>query len=82
MDLPTTLRSAVCKLQILGETPTGWALNPTDAQAVDLLRWSTGGGLLSITATPGSQYTAIHFTETLMLAGLIPVGRHRRRRPG
>lgn len=43
-DLPTTLRSAVSALQNLGETPTAWALNPTDAQAIDLLRWGTGGG--------------------------------------
>ena len=46
-DLPTTLRSAVSALQNLGETPTAWALNPTDAQAIDLLRWGTGGGFLS-----------------------------------
>ncbi|KZS61102.1 phage major capsid protein [Mycobacterium pseudokansasii] len=46
-DLPTTLRSAVTALQNLGEQPTGWALSPADAQAVDLLRWSTDGGFLS-----------------------------------
>jgi HK97 family phage major capsid protein len=46
-DVPTTLRSAVTALQNLGEVPTGWALNPADAQAIDLLRWGTGGGLLT-----------------------------------
>jgi HK97 family phage major capsid protein len=45
-DAVTTLRSALTALQVLGETPTGWALNPVDAQAIDLLRWGTSGGLL------------------------------------
>ncbi|MCU1701371.1 MAG: hypothetical protein JWR34_7434 [Mycobacterium sp.] len=46
-DLPTTLRSAVTGLQNLGEVPNGWVMNPADAQAVDLLRWGSGGGLLT-----------------------------------
>ncbi|MEZ0363387.1 phage major capsid protein [Mycobacterium sp. pUA109] len=46
-DLPTTLRSAITAMQTLGERPTGWALNPHDAAAIDLLRWGTGGGFLS-----------------------------------
>jgi hypothetical protein len=46
-DVITTLRSAVTALQTVGEAPTGWALNPADAQAIDLLRWSTAGGFLS-----------------------------------
>jgi HK97 family phage major capsid protein len=46
-DLPTTLRSAITALQNLGEHPNGWVLNPNDAQAIDLLRWSTAGGFLS-----------------------------------
>ena len=46
-DVVTTLRSALTALQIKGETPTGWALHPTDAEAVDLLRWGTSGGFLS-----------------------------------
>lgn len=46
-DIPTTLRSAVTALQNLGEQPTGWALHPADAQAIDLLRWQTAGGFLS-----------------------------------
>lgn len=46
-DLPTTLRSAVTALQNLGEVPTGWVLNPADAQQVDLLRWGASGGLLT-----------------------------------
>jgi HK97 family phage major capsid protein len=46
-DVLTTLRSAVTALQVLGEIPTGWALNPADAQAIDLTRWSTAGGFLS-----------------------------------
>lgn len=57
-DLPTTLRSAVSQMQTLGEQPTGWALNPADAQAVDLLRWSTDGGFLSggYENDPGARY--------------------------
>ena len=46
-DAITTLRSAVTALQVKGEQPTGWALNPVDAQAIDLLRWGTSGGLLT-----------------------------------
>jgi HK97 family phage major capsid protein len=46
-DALTTMRSAVTALQVLGEVPTGWALNPADAQAIDLTRWGTSGGFLS-----------------------------------
>ncbi|MBX9638497.1 MAG: phage major capsid protein [Mycobacteriaceae bacterium] len=46
-DPITTLRSALTALQVKGETPTGWALHPADAQAIDLTRWSTAGGFLS-----------------------------------
>ncbi|WP_445160793.1 phage major capsid family protein [Mycobacterium sp. Dal123C01] len=46
-DLPTTLRSAVTALQNIGVVPNGWALNPADAQTIDLLRWGSSGGFLS-----------------------------------
>ncbi|HUO39385.1 MAG TPA: phage major capsid protein [Mycobacterium sp.] len=46
-DVPTTLRKAITLMQNLGEEPTGWALNPADAEAIDLLRWGTSGGFLS-----------------------------------
>jgi HK97 family phage major capsid protein len=46
-DLPTTLRSAQTALQNLGEQPNAWALNPADAETIDLLRWGTSGGLLT-----------------------------------
>ncbi len=46
-DPLTTLRSAVTALQVLGEVPTGWALNPADAQDLDLTRWGTSGGFLT-----------------------------------
>jgi hypothetical protein len=47
-DTPTTIRSAITKLQNLGEWVTGIALNPTDAQNIDLLRWtSANGGFLT-----------------------------------
>ena len=59
VDAVTTLRSAVTALQVLGETPNGWALNPADAQAIDLLRWGTSGGLLTegyaTGVTPGAD---------------------------
>ncbi|OBA65737.1 hypothetical protein A5633_03385 [Mycolicibacterium elephantis] len=42
-DLPTTLRSAVTALQLIGAQPNGWVLNPADAQAIDLLRFQWGG---------------------------------------
>lgn len=46
-DAPTTLRHAVTVMQNLGENVTGWALNPADAEAVDLLRWGASGGFLT-----------------------------------
>src|ERR1700730_12856057 len=57
-DLPTTLRSAVTKMQTLGEQPNGWALNPADAQAINLLRWQTDGGFPSggYENDPGARY--------------------------
>ncbi|MCV7179538.1 phage major capsid protein [Mycolicibacterium sphagni] len=46
-DVITSLRSGLTALQVLGEQPNGWALHPADAQQIDLLRWSTGGGFLT-----------------------------------
>ena len=46
-DVPTTLRKAVTALQNLGEVPTGWALNPADAELIDLERWGASGGFLT-----------------------------------
>ena len=58
-DPITTLRSAVTALQVLGEVPNGWALNPVDAQAVDLERWGTAGGFVTegyaTGVTPGAD---------------------------
>lgn len=57
-DLVTTLRSAQSALQNLGEQPNGWALNPADAQTIDLMRWGSAGGFLSggYENDSGSQY--------------------------
>lgn len=46
-DAITSLRHGVTWMQGLGETPTGWALNPVDAEAIDLTRWQSEGGFLS-----------------------------------
>jgi HK97 family phage major capsid protein len=46
-DVVTSLRKAQTAMQALGEVPTGWALSPDDAEAIDLLRWGTSGGFLS-----------------------------------
>lgn len=46
-DMVTTLRAAITSLQTLGEVPTGWALSPADAEAIDLVRWGSAGGFLS-----------------------------------
>ncbi|MDF3338198.1 phage major capsid protein [Mycolicibacterium septicum] len=46
-DVPTTLRSALTAAQVAGVVPTGWVLHPNDAAAIDLTRWSTGGGFLT-----------------------------------
>ena len=45
-DASTTLRKGLTVLQNLGETPTGWALNPSDAETLDLERWGASGGFL------------------------------------
>ncbi|GAT17620.1 phage major capsid protein [Mycolicibacterium thermoresistibile] len=42
-DLPTTMRSAVTALQLIGAQPNGWVLNPADAQTINLLRFQWGG---------------------------------------
>jgi hypothetical protein len=34
-------------LQQIGEKPTGWVMNPVDAQAIDLPRWGSSGGFLT-----------------------------------
>lgn len=46
-DAATSMRHAITVLQNLGEQPTGWALNPADAEAIDLTRWGTAGGFLT-----------------------------------
>jgi HK97 family phage major capsid protein len=46
-DVPTTLRSAITAMQEIGERPNAWVLSPQDAQALDLTRWGTSGGLLT-----------------------------------
>ncbi|OBB89645.1 phage major capsid protein [Mycobacterium sp. 852002-30065_SCH5024008] len=46
-DPLTTIRHSITQLQNLGEEPTGIALNPHDAETIDLERWGTAGGLLS-----------------------------------
>ncbi len=46
-DPITTIRSAITQLQLLGEMPNGIALNPVDAQTIDLTRWGSAGGLLT-----------------------------------
>lgn len=42
-DVPTTLRRAITALQNIGVMPNAWALNPADAEALDLLKEGTGG---------------------------------------
>jgi HK97 family phage major capsid protein len=46
-DAATSMRHAITVLQNLGEKPTGWALNPVDAEAIDLTRWGAAGGFLT-----------------------------------
>lgn len=42
-DVPTTLRKAITALQVKGEVPNAWVLNPADAEAIDLAKEGTGG---------------------------------------
>ncbi|WP_273736555.1 phage major capsid protein [Mycolicibacterium septicum] len=76
-DPLTTLRSAVTALQVLGEVPTGWALNPEDAAAIDLSRWGTEGGLLvggyESGGDPGSA-NIFGPTARRVVSNSIPVG--------
>lgn len=58
-DLPSTLRSAITALQVLGVQPNAWVLNPADAQAVDLLRWSWDPA-----AASPAQFLADGFTNS------------------
>jgi hypothetical protein len=46
-DAATTIRHALTVLQNMGERPNGIALNPFDAELLDLERWGTAGGLLT-----------------------------------
>jgi hypothetical protein len=46
-DAPTTIRHAQTELQLLGEVPNAIALHPSDAEAIDLTRWGSSGGLLT-----------------------------------
>lgn len=47
-DSLTTVRKARTALDVLGEIPTGWVVNPTDAETFDLMRedGATGGFLM------------------------------------
>ena len=47
VDAATTLRGAVTALQVIGEIPDAWVLNPADAGEIDLGRWGTSGGFLT-----------------------------------
>ncbi|WP_158022621.1 phage major capsid protein [Mycolicibacterium gilvum] len=42
-DVPTTLRKAITALQAIGVQPKAWAINPADAEALDLLKEGTEG---------------------------------------
>jgi len=42
-DVPTTLRKAITALQVAGEQPNAWVLNPADAESIDLAVEATGG---------------------------------------
>ncbi len=46
-DPLTTIRHSITQLQNLGEEVNGIALNPADAEEIDLTRWGSQGGLLS-----------------------------------
>lgn len=46
-DRVTSIRRGLTALQQLGEVPTAIALNPSDAEAIDLTRWGTDGGFLT-----------------------------------
>ena len=47
VDALTTIRHSITELQLLGEVPTAIALNPVDAESIDLTRWGTSGGFLT-----------------------------------
>lgn len=41
-DMLTTLRSARTQMEVLGESPTAWVLNPSDRESIDLLKTADG----------------------------------------
>ena len=58
VDAVTTLRNALTRLQIIGEQPNAWILNPQDAENVDLTKWGTSGGFLTegfVTGVPPGE---------------------------
>lgn len=46
-DAPTTIRHSIAELQLLGEVPNAIALNPVDAEGIDLTRRGASGGFLT-----------------------------------
>ena len=78
-DPSTTLRHALTVLQNLGETATGWCLNPEDAEALDLERWGTSGGFLhggyeNSGATVGTSDNILGAGLTRIVSPNVPVG--------
>jgi HK97 family phage major capsid protein len=72
-DVPTTLRKAITALQTIGVTPTAWAINPADAEALDLLKEGTGGvGFLLDGVQNGTASSANVFGDTAIQRVISP----------
>ena len=69
-DVLTTLRKARTAFQAMHETPTGWVINPADAEELDLLREDSSGAFLA--AGPG--FSNIFGDIPIVVSTSVPPG--------
>lgn len=73
-DLLTTTRHAVTVQQQLGNTPTGWALNPADWERLELLRENGTTGALMLAAGPIDRAAQRLWGLPVVAADVVPTG--------
>jgi len=71
-DLFTTMRKAITAAQNYGVTPTAWAINPTDAESLELIRENGDSG--DFLLKPGDLEQRI-FKLPVQVSPSIPVGK-------
>lgn len=74
-SIAISLRKAWTAMEALHEMPNAWVLNPTDAEAIDLLREQTDGGYLVADVGLSNIFkTATRVTSTSVPAGTALLG--------